>query len=295
MPQPALAHELAEDLAMTFRSAWTQIVEEQRRILSDQGAFRRRARLRELRGEVESLMNQVDSTSRAWVKNQLRTVYRAGGIAGEITHQFAWTQSHLEAIAALQRDTMDGVLRATRYVRKDTKRFIREMSKSQLLTKLTTGQTAAQAGKNIEQLLRKRGISAIVYKDGSRHGLAEYGQMLARTKTAEAYNAGTITQSALDTKFWEILDGPECGLTAHDDGDPADGKIVDRFQAERYLISHPNCRRSFGPRPDLQSKPGTARPSTTAAQRRDIRAADRARQELRSRAIRARRRQRTRA
>lgn len=285
MAQPALAHELSEDLAQTFRSAWTQIVEEQARILNDPSRFRRAARLRELRGEVESLMGQVDSTSRAWVQNQLRTVYRAGGLAGQVAHDFSWTQTHLHALATLQRDTMGSVLSATRYVRRDTKRFIREMSKSTILNKIVTGQTAQQAGKTIEKLLKERGIAAITYKDGSRHGLAEYGQMLARTKSAEAYNLGTIKQSAQDCKWWEILDGPECGLVFHDDGDIADGKIVDEATAEKYLISHPQCRRSFGPRPDLNSKKdpgGSRRPSTTAAQRKDIKQADRVRRELKT-------------
>lgn len=229
-------------------------------------------------------MNEVDSTSRQWVQTRLRTVYKEGALRGEVASSFSWTQTHLNALYTLQKDTMSSVLSATRFVRVDTKRFIREMSKSQLLLKMTTGQTAIQAGRNIEKLLRERGIAAITYRNGSRHGLREYGEMLAVTKTAEAYNIGTLVQSEADTKYWEILDGPECGLEFHDDGSRADGMIVDRHTAEKFVISHPRCRRSFAPRPDLITKKDVreAKPSVTEAQRQDVRQADRARRELRS-------------
>ena len=94
-----------------------------------------------------------------------------------------------------------------------------------------------------------------MYKNGARVGLKQYGQMLARTKSAQAYNIGTLTQAEAGGVTWyEILDGPFCGLTSHNDTTLANGLLVGKQDALAWPISHPNCRRSFAPRPDIKNR-----------------------------------------
>lgn len=281
MAQPKEVTDIADELGAVMRRAWDELAAEQERILRNPSRTRRRARLRELRGSVEQLMSDVDDEARDWVNNRLTEAYAHGGIAGEVQQAFGWTKPHLDAVHVIAHDTYSDVLARTRYVRTDTKRFIREVSKETGLQQVLQGKTATQAGREIEHFIQEHGITAITYSDGSRHGLSEYGQMLARTKSATAYNEGTLNQAAHEgVKFWEILDGPFCGLTYHDDPTTANGMIVDRNTCSTYVISHPNCRRSFAPRPDIDTKrqAKAAEPFATEAQAEDIKRADALRQ-----------------
>jgi predicted ABC-type ATPase len=123
----------------------------------------------------------------------------------------------------------------------------------------------------MRRVLETHGIHAVQYSNGAKHGLAEYSEMAMRTTTAKAYNSGTLG-STPDVGFYEIFDGPNCGLSFHEDPTLAMGLVVDKLTAETYLISHPNCRRSFGPRPDVTSAaqaketPGSVTPEQTQAQ-----------------------------
>src|SRR5690606_7741166 len=102
--------------------------------------------------------------------------------------------------------------------------------------------------------LAERAIHAVTYADGKRVGLTSYTDMLMRTRTAEAFQQGGFTQGrALGITWWEIMDGPTCGLSYHDDPTLADGMIVPTDMAERYPISHPNCVRVTTPRPDIET------------------------------------------
>jgi hypothetical protein len=102
-------------------------------------------------------------------------------------------------------------------------------------------------------------ISAVVYADGARHGLADYTDMLLRTKSAEAFQRAGLGQGTqLGVGWWEVLDGPACGWSAHDDPLLANGLIVTTEQAEQYPLAHPRCRRCTTPRPDLQTAAAAA-------------------------------------
>jgi hypothetical protein len=52
----------------------------------------------------------------------------------------------------------------------------------------------------------------------------------------------------------QVFDGPSCGWKSHDDDDLAAGSIRSLVDAARHPIAHPNCRRAFGPRPDIESE-----------------------------------------
>lgn len=283
--QPKAAIAAIEDpLLKVYAEAWERIVEAQRRIAADPLKWRQKKRLLELQRSIETNMAELDAQAREWVQTQLIRPYAMGAAAGaaELSQPAAavWNQLPRDAISRMATDMLGDLLKSTRFVRRTTKTLIRAIGRDQVLAKLTQGQTAVQAGRRMAQILEQRGIHAIRYANGSRHGLKEYAEMLIRTKTGEAYNLGSLeAQEVLGVGFFEIFDGSGCGLTSHQDPVKALGRIVDKDTALKYPLSHPNCRRSFGARPDVQTAAHAEQASShvTAEQVADNTAADRER------------------
>lgn len=282
---PVPARDVAADrLATTYVTAWNRVSDELDTILDNPLAWRRRRRLAELQESVVGMMDDLDDVARAWVSKQLPEVYAAGaakmadaiqnaqqltsanaaaataaaaaqaaGQFGAEAGGFDWTMPHREAMQAVATETYGNLLDATSHVKQSTKEFIREVVHNEVLQKLTLGDTAKQAAKKImREILAKNGPAAITYKNGARHGLGEYAEMVARTQTAIAYNTGSLVQCREDGVFWvEVFDGENCGWTAHDDVDLANGSVRTVEEASVFTIAHPRCLRSFGPRPDI--------------------------------------------
>jgi hypothetical protein len=235
------------------------------------------ARLGELRDQAAFVLDDaLQQTGRYVQGERFAELYAAGSRLA--VQEFSFTAPHRAAVQALARDTYSDMLTATAHVDEDAKAFVRRVSRQIAATKLTAGDSAAQSARDLKRSLerefRGRGIGAITYRDGSRHSFGEYAEMAMRTKTAQAYNAGTLnTSRAAGIEIFEILDGALCGLTAHHDSQLANGMIVDSRTANDWPLSHPACRRAFSPRPDLSAMDLSDAPSersvTTAPQRSD--------------------------
>jgi hypothetical protein len=258
--QPKSAIAAIEDpLLKVYADAWEQILEAQRQIAADPLKWRQKKRLLELQRAIEGKMAEIDASTREWVQTQLVRPYAMGAAAGavELSQPAAavWNLLPHDAISQMATDTLDDLLKATRHVRRTTKALIRAIGRDEILAKLTQGRTAVDAGRRMAKILEQRGIHALTYADGSRHGLKEYAEMLVRTRTGTAYNLGSLeAQEALGVTFWECFDGSGCGLSSHNDPNKALGRIFDKDTALQYPLSHPNCRRSWGARPDVKTK-----------------------------------------
>lgn len=211
-------------------------------------------------------------------------IYTAGAQVTAATTgvPFSYTLPHRAAVEVLAQDTFDDVLRRTTFIDRDSKRFVRRVSNKLTGFQLTGGRTAKEQGRRfasqLEREFTRRGIGAVRYADGSRHGFGEYGEMLLRTKSGTAYNMGTINQGrVVGVQFYEILDGIDCGLTSHHDPDKAHGVIVPASIAAAFPLSHPNCRRSLAPRLDVTADTMATAPSVQSIEaRRDQAAFERA-------------------
>ena len=192
---------------------------------------------------------------------------------------FSWTQIHVDAVQHLAADAFDDVLKATSFVRDDVKAWIRESSRRQTSLALLEGRTAEQAASALEKAAAGEAVAllggpvgVIRYADGSYRSFADYSDMLLRTSTANAYNAGTLNQlTVAGVGYVEVLDGNGCGWTSHDDPDTANGTVRPIADAMAHSLSHPRCRRSFIGRPDVTNarQAQDAKRSTTDAQRAD--------------------------
>lgn len=268
MPQPVQLDALQEDLLSSYRSSWSRILAEQERLASNPKEFRKRARLQEMRKAVERELFELDSQAAQWVAERLPQAYAAGMASTPGATSGIWSLIHQEAVEELGIELFKELLAATDGVRDSTKQLVRTVARDQALQKAIQGKTAEEASREMRRVLQDKGIFSVTYRDGSKHGLAEYTQVAMRTTTAKAYNRGTLNAHD-DVKFFEVFDGPNCGLTKHDDPQLALGMVVDRSTCEQYPISHPNCRRAFGPRPDITRSDFAekANPTSTAAQR----------------------------
>lgn len=260
----AYAHALADPLAQAYAKAWAEVESWEQKLRSDPRREAQRRRLDATRRQIEHDMNSLDDTARQWLSHQLPRIYLAGGTdLPSGGPGFNWNQAHQEATQRFANGLHTDLLHATQNVRQSTKELIRSVAADQQLRLALSGQdTAVSAGRRMADILHSKGVTALVYKDGSRHGLAEYAQMAIRTTSASAYNYGTLN-GAPGVGRWEVFDGPNCGWSRHDDARLANGLVVTRDEALGQPISHPNCRRAFGPRPDLEpKKPGSLGPRT---------------------------------
>lgn len=256
MPQPDVVTQLSATLRRAYQDAWERVVAEKQAIIDDPAQFRRVRRLEAVQQRIVDDMDHLDVLAREWLQSTYPTVYEIGAtsVAHDLGVAFQWTQTHLTAISHLANDTFADLLAATEGVRQSTKRVIRTLAKQGTLSKMIEGKTALQASREVRRAIERKGIYAVVYADGSRHGVAEYSNMVLRTKSAVAYNAGGLTTAQSNgVKYMEVFDGPGCGWTSHDDADVANGTVRTLEECSRDPIAHPNCQRSFGPRPDVNT------------------------------------------
>lgn len=280
MPQPAPVADLSEQLRALYTQVQARLEAEQQALAADPRQWRRQARLRELLGTVDRLTGEADAQARAWVSGDFTRAYSLGAStsAAVMGDTFTWTTPHLDAVTVLANDLFSDLLAATDGVRASAKQLVRRLAKEQTAQALVGGETASGAGGVLADLLEGRGIWAVRYADGSLHGVSDYADMAIRTKSAYAFNAGTLAGAA-DVDWFEIFDGNDCGWTSHEDPDRANGSIRSRDEALATPLSHPRCRRGIGARPDITSKrqAADATPSTTDAQREDQSAFEQAR------------------
>lgn len=218
------------------------------------------SRLRAMLAEVDSILDAVLASTRGYLAGTLPAVYAQGAV--DTSLPFAWTQSSREAVQALAARNWDELLTSTRYVRRTTKTALRELVHAGALDVLTGQGTASAAGLAVTNLVQDAAgdVFTVRYSNGARHALADYADTALRTQTALAYNDGALDQfGRYDVRWVECIDGPSCGLTAHDDPELANGLVVTLDVAREYPLAHPRCARSWSPRVDIASERGASR------------------------------------
>jgi hypothetical protein len=274
---PAVVNAESPLIAL-YQNAWAHVVAQQQVLIDNPLQAVKAARLREMRHSIEATMRSLDPHVEPWLTQQLPAVLAEGGRVGaaEAAGSYVWSQISQDAVEQLAGDFHTHLLEATQYVEQSTKDLIRTLGRDAALQTVLEGGTAQQAATEMRRILNSDGIAAVVYSNGARHGLAEYAEMQVRTTTATAYNVGFFHGASQSGVTWyECFDGPDCGWSFHEDPELANGKIVNMDEGLAFPISHPNCRRTFGARPDLTERPADGRaPSTTPEQEAAQRAQD---------------------
>lgn len=114
--------------------------------------------------------------------------------------------------------------------------------------------TGKQAAKTLaDKLAEQYGLTHVVYRNGARVPVRVWAEAATLTKSAVAYNAETLNRAReAGVRHVGVVDGADCGWTSHQDPDKATGTVRSVEEAAEWPISHPRCRRSFGPRPDVE-------------------------------------------
>ncbi|KQP81577.1 hypothetical protein [Aeromicrobium sp. Leaf291] len=266
--------DAAEALAEALARSWADLEAERVRVLLDPKMLRKRevdAWIKEFQAAIDRFGEEVAFHLERFAGLHLAPQYMAGVVAsGGVA---AWTAIHSQAFVALATDTYADFLarsQAAGETSADFARAVRAASRAEVPKLAAGGRTAAQAAERLEaRLLGEYDITRVVYRNGARVPVDVYTRMAARTKSAVAYNAGTLNQGvSMGVKYVEVFDGTDCGWRYHEDLDKAAGSIRTLEEAAQYAISHPNCTRAFGLRPDIVD-PAAASPSTTQEQRDD--------------------------
>lgn len=259
---------LTRDLLAFYTDAWDRITREEQQIRDDWLTWprpRRLARLEQLQATVEHLMDHADSQAFSFVTGELPQLYHFGAVDSGYP-PVQWSKVDLDAVNHLASTTYDDLLSATRYVRRATKTLVRTLTREQIATKLLTGQTAREAGRELADVFARQGIAAVTYANGARIGLEQYASMVARTQSALAYNQGNYNQfAANEVGFVECFDSPDCGLDGHDSDEKPNGQVYELSVMEEFPVSHANCIRGWGARPDVTSAEEAAAATGTAS------------------------------
>jgi hypothetical protein len=287
VPQPADVAAIRDELLELYTQTWREIEARLAELASQPPARTAvlRRRLAELAADIGQQMGALDREARRWIQERLPEIYQLAGVdaARSIDSRFVWNASHTAAVQTLATRTYDDLLAATRFVRADTKRFVRQAVAAETRRSIIGGATAQQAGRDLSKQLRQvfgaDPIAAVRYRNGARHSLADYADTVLRTTTAEAFNTGTLNTGAATGVQWvEIFDGADCGWVSHDDPDKANGSVRTLDDALGHMLSHPRCARGFGLRPDIgTAKQAEAARRFTPAQQQAAADAERAR------------------
>lgn len=272
-----------DPLIEAYQRSYENISSQLTEVVGDPKQRRKVSRLREVRASIDRELTYLDkevaprAVQATYWSNELGF---ASGAVGAGAQTISWDLIDRDAAEILAKGLYTDLLEATSLTGQTSKSLLRKLGRGASLDKLLEGRTAVQAGQAMARQAKGLGVYAVTYANGARHGLDEYAAMSMRTVTANAYNGALVDGAVAEKcKWFEIFDGPDCGLTFHEDPQIADGLIVDDDTARTWRISHPNCRRSFGPRPDINNKKEAERAqrSTSSEQRADQLQADRER------------------
>ncbi|MGW0822544.1 hypothetical protein [Streptomyces sp. NPDC002845] len=252
---------MAQRVAAVLQEAWRRLEDRQQTVIETMANTPRAtlilATLEEFKQAISDFRNRADDEARAFVQRQLPWLYQQGAraAAAAIGSPFTWTQIHKDALQALASDSYADFLRCSQEAGRMAEQFYRAAraaARSEVPLLAAAGMTDRQAAKNLaDRLLVDHQLAYVVYRNGARVPVRIWAEAATLAKSAVAYNAGTLNKTREAGVGWvEVFDGSDCGWTNHRDLDKANRTVRTVEEAAEWPISHPRCRRAFGPRPD---------------------------------------------
>jgi hypothetical protein len=258
---PGDAGEVARRVAAVLQDAWQRLADQQAAVLAALADTGRAphivARLAEYQAAITDFQRRVDAEARAFVSRQLPYLYEQGAqkAAEAVGQRFTWTLIHADALQSLASDSYADFLRRSQEEQRMALAFyraVREAARREVPLLAAGNTTALQAAKTLaDRLAAEHQLLYVVYRNGARVPVRAWAESATLAKSAVAYNACTLNRAReAGVQFMQVFDGPGCGWSSHQDPDKANGSIRSVDEAAEWPISHPRCRRAFGPRPD---------------------------------------------
>lgn len=122
------------------------------------------------------------------------------------------------------------------------------------------GELPDHAPRTQRKIIKRDALKGFVFNNGARWDYDKYMELSMSANAQRAGNVAFIHGSiTAGVKFFEIIDGPDCGLVSHNSAPLASGMIVDADTALEHPIAHPHCQRSFRAVTDLDEDPSRVR------------------------------------
>lgn len=246
-------------LTTLYRTAYSQVQAELEGATSFGVANRKRILaqiqtiIQEYGGEVNDLIEQQIEDAYKLGANQL--IKQLDSQDAPLTNTAQFNQVHKDAIELLVRDTQNAFLESLQGVYRSTSKIVGDGTKAQITQQLATGKIQGSALRtikaNVVQSLKDDGLTALKDKGGRAWELDRYAEMLIRTKSVEARNAGLanrMVENGYDlvqvsahgaTDVCGDWEGKILSVSGETDGYPT----VD--EAEGDGLFHPNCRHAI--------------------------------------------------
>ncbi|MDX3078516.1 hypothetical protein [Streptomyces sp. MI02-7b] len=170
--------------------------------------------------------------------------------------RFTWTLIYTKALQSLAADShADFLIRSQeeQHIAGAIYRAVREATRREVPLLAAGHTTAVQAARSLaERLAAEHQLTQVIYRNGARYPVQAWAEAATLAKSAVAYNAGTLNRAReAGVTYMQVFDGAGCGWTSDKDPGKATGSLRTVEDAAAWPISHPRCRRAFGPRPDV--------------------------------------------
>lgn len=253
--------EVARRVAAVLEEAWQRLGAKQLEVIAKFADNPRTpytlATLEEFKQAITEFRRRVDQEAQQFVQRQLPHLYEEGGrtAAETLGVTFTWTTFHRDALQSLAADSYADFLRRSEEAERMASQFYRaarQAARREVPLLAAGNMTAKQAAKNLaDRLAAEHRIAHVIYRNGARVPVRAWAEAATLAKSAVAYNAGTLNRTRqAGVAVVEVFDGSDCGWTSHQDPDKANRTLRSVEEAADWPISHPRCRRGFGPRPD---------------------------------------------
>ncbi|MEU2594162.1 hypothetical protein ABZ649_04545 [Streptomyces albidoflavus] len=255
---PGDPDEVARRVSRVLEDAWHRLSDQQAAVIAGIAERWRLpyvlATLAEFKEAIKDFHRRVDVEATAFTRRQLRHLYERGAVEASraVGGSFTWTLAHSDALNALAADSYDDILRRSQEAGRMADQWYRKARAAarREVPLLASGNvTAVQAAKQLADRLAVDSLAHVVYRDGARVPVRAWAEAATLAKSAVAYNAGTLNRAReAGVRTVEVFDGTGCGWTSHRDPDTASRTLRTVEEAAQWPISHPRCRRAFGPR-----------------------------------------------
>ncbi|WP_411142332.1 hypothetical protein [Streptomyces sp. x-80] len=268
---PGDPDKIARRVAAVLDDAWQRLAGKQREVIVRFADNPRTpytlATLEEFKEAIRAFRKRVDQEARQFVQRQLPHLYEEGGSAAAeaLGVTFTWTTFHRDALQSLAADSYADFFRRSEEAQRMAGTFYRaaRAAARREVPLLAAGNTTAkQAAKSLaDRLATEHQLTYVTYRNSARMPIRAWAEAATLAKSAVAYNAGTLNSTRLaGVDYVEVFDGFDCGWISHTDPDKANGTLRTIEDAAAAPISHPRCRRAFGPRPDAHDAATAAAP-----------------------------------
>lgn len=199
------------------------------------------AKIRRLRAELDghAVTFAEQTLAQVYANGQVRTAQAIAAAVGTIAGSPSFTGIHRTAVEMIALDSYNDLAAASDFMEDNARRVIRQATKAQVAKGAAAGTTVGQDAAAVAREIRAHGVSGFVDRAGRNWRLDAYAEMVVRTKSAQAYNTGTVLQAEITgTNAFEILDGER---SRHDECLAYNRRTCTARWALDHPIQHPNA------------------------------------------------------